>query len=321
MTEACRFQYHDTDDCALAVGISGLAARLHLMIRSVPVTPSNAPNDLCLTEWQTLDQAWQATGELIAADPISRVIKVERQGTTYYVKRYTAAGKWLRRYFGRSRPRAEHDNLRLFARLGIPTAEVTGFFMERRWGLLRRAVLITRELPRTSDLARLATADDVRLRNRHWIDTVSRQLADYTARLHRVGFAHNDLKWRNVLVSADTPQVYLIDCPLGRRRYGLLRRRSRIKDLACLDRTARFHLSRSDRLRFFLRYRGIDRLSRADKAFIRKVLRFYDGRDDRVTRRIGRIYRTLRGRPSHRSDCAAEGKPGGTIEPRAAQNR
>lgn len=239
--------------------------------------------------WLSLDEMWNLVGEPVAADPISDVLRIHHDGGVYYLKRYTAAGKWLRRYVGRSRPRAEYDNLRKFTELGIPTAEVVGYSAQKRCGVLRRAALMTREIPRTEDLAHLARRGDPRLQDARWIDSVSRQLADYTARLHRIGFAHNDLKWRNILVTQGSkPEVFLIDCPLGRRRYGPLQRRAQIKDLACLDHHARVHLSKTVRLRFYLRYRGIHRLTKTDKRFLRRVLRFFDGRDDRLTRRIGR---------------------------------
>jgi len=42
------------------------------------------------------------------------------------------------------------------------------------------------------------------------------QVAAITRSLHAHGFAHNDLKWRNLLVDDQPePTVYLIDCPSG----------------------------------------------------------------------------------------------------------
>ncbi|KAB7628203.1 lipopolysaccharide kinase InaA family protein [Alkalilimnicola sp. S0819] len=242
--------------------------------------------------WRDLDEAWSWEGERVAGDLISEVLRLERPDGVYYLKRYSAAGKMLRRLFGRSRPRGEYENLRLFARLGIATADIAGFEQHRAWGRFRRAALVTREIPDTTDLARMAREADPKLRDRRWVAEVSRQLADYTARLHRIGFCHNDLKWRNVMVSRGAPpRVYLIDCPIGRRRYGLLRRRGRIKDLACLDRHARVELSRSQRLRFYLLYRGLARLDARGRREIRGVLGFYDGRDQRLTKRLDRLYK------------------------------
>jgi len=63
-------------------------------------------------------------GERLTRDPLSEVIRVERGGVNYYVKRYVAAGKGLRRYLGRPRVKSEWQNLKRFAKWGIPTAEV-----------------------------------------------------------------------------------------------------------------------------------------------------------------------------------------------------
>ncbi|MNF03998.1 hypothetical protein D3C80_2034180 [compost metagenome] len=64
----------------------------------------------------------------------------------YYVKRYWAAGKGLRRWLGRSRVKAEWQNLKYFTQWGIPTAPVVGWGQERRAGAFHRGALITREL-------------------------------------------------------------------------------------------------------------------------------------------------------------------------------
>ena len=52
-----------------------------------------------------------------------------------------------------------------------------------------------------------------------------------------------------------------------------------VNDLACLDRVARLHLSRGQRLRFFKRYHDTDRLGDVHRRQIGKVLRFFEGRE------------------------------------------
>ena len=56
----------------------------------------------------------------------------------------------------------------------------------------------------------------------------------------------------------------------------------KIKDLASLDEQARRHLSRTDRLRFYKRYRGIDRLQKSDKKTIRTMLGRYGQPSDHL---------------------------------------
>lgn len=230
----------------------------------------------------SLDAVFALAGEPIARDPLSEVLRVRAGAQRYYVKRYHGAGKNpLRLWFGRPRVQAEWENLLTFQRWGIATAPVVGHGLERRWGAFRRGALITAEIPSTTDLAELAAVDDPRLRDWHWLDSVITQVARATRILHQHRFAHNDLKWRNLLVTDDAaaPRVYLIDCPSGSKWFGPFLHYRIIKDLACLDKVAKYRLSRSWRLRFYLRYRQQSRLAAGDKARIRRILRFFEGRE------------------------------------------
>ena len=227
--------------------------------------------------FRSLEQVFALRGETIGSDALSKVLRVEHRGRRYYVKRYHRAGKYLRRFVGRSRIRAEWENLLQLRRWGIATPPVVGYG-ERRTAQGFRGALITAELPGTLDLATLAARDDVRLRDGAWLDRVGRQLAAATRTLHRHGFAHNDLKWRNLLVD-NNGRLSFIDCPAGRHWRGALLRYRVIKDLACLDKVAKRQLSRSRRLRFYLDYLDEPRLRRQDKTQLRKLLGFFDGRD------------------------------------------
>ena len=129
-------------------------------------------------------------------------------------------------------------------------------------------------------MAQLVSENDPRLRDRYWLDSISAQLADITRRMHTARFAHNDLKWRNLLVSNDElPRLFLIDCPWGGFWIEPFLSYRIIKDLACLDKVAKQNLSRTRRLRFYLDYVQRQRLSRDDKKRIRKIVRFFEGRE------------------------------------------
>lgn len=127
-------------------------------------------------------------------------------------------------------------------------------------------------------MAALALRDDPRLDDAAWVDGVSRQLARATRAMHDHHFAHNDLKWRNLLVN-DEGELFLIDCPTGAFWFGPFLRRRITKDLACLDKVAKYQLSRTQRLRFYLQYRGRQRLNVADKRRIRQIIGFFEGRE------------------------------------------
>ena len=229
-------------------------------------------------DFGSLDLVFALEGERITHDPLSELIRVNRQGVDYYVKRYRNAGKGLRRYAARPRIKAEWQNLKRFAKWGIPTAEVIAQGLERNTGAFVRGAMITREIPNSRDLADLAHQRSPLLADRAWVKQVSAQVAHAARVMHAHHFTHNDLKWRNLLVDEQT-KVYLIDCPAGSFWWGPMLRYRIIKDLACLDKVAKYHLSNTQRLRFYLQYCRRARLNTQDKKQIKKIVRFFEGRE------------------------------------------
>lgn len=229
-------------------------------------------------EFGTLDAVFAQQGELVSCSPLSEVLRVELDGVRYYVKRYKRAGKALRRWLGRSRSQAEWENLQQFVRWGLATAEIVAYGVEKRLGFFVRGALITREVPQSVDLAALAKTGDSRLRDPKWIAAIGDQLSSAVRTMHDNHFIHVDLKWRNLLVDAQG-KVFFIDCPSGGFWYGPLFWRRVIKDLACLDEVAREHLSRTQRLRFYLRYVQRRRMTPRDKKQIRRILAYFRERE------------------------------------------
>lgn len=235
----------------------------------------------------TMDAVFALDGEQITRDFISEVLRVEREGLRYYVKRYAGNGKnarkrWfgLRQWLAPARVKKEWQNLLSFRNWGIPTARLAAYGIEHCCGGFRRGALITEEIRDTTDLAKLALHQDARLRDRRWVAEVSAQVTRITRRLHDAGFVHNDLKWRNLLVTnGAAPVVYLIDCPSGGFWWGPFLRYRIVKDLACLDKVAKYHLTRTQRLRFYLDYAQRGRLAAEDKKRVRRIVKFFEGRE------------------------------------------
>ena len=226
----------------------------------------------------SLDSVFRLEGERIASDPLSEVIRVSYGGQRFYVKRYWEAGKGLRRYLGRPRVKAEWQNLRQFQHWGIAVAPLVAWGLERQSGAFHRGALITLEVANTTDMASMAKSADPRLADRAWVRHISEQLAQATRTLHDHRFAHNDLKWRNLLVD-DQARLFLIDCPSGDFWWGPFLKRRIVKDLACLDKVAKYQLSRTQRLRFLLLYLRRPKLLADDKALVRKIVAYFEGRE------------------------------------------
>lgn len=229
-------------------------------------------------DFGSLAAVFALQGEAITSDALSDVIRVERTGIRYYIKRYHSAGQGIRTYMPRPRVKAEWQNLRHFMRWGIPTAEIVAWGLERKNAGFIRGALITRELPNTENLWMLDHLGDPRLNDPSWVDMISRQLAEATRCMHDHRFTHNDLKWRNLLVD-DQSRLFFIDCPNGAFWCWPFLGYRILKDLACLDKVASRVLSRSQRLRFYMYYCGRQNLNVDDRKRIKKIIGFFQGRE------------------------------------------
>lgn len=242
------------------------------------VNPDNA--QALVSQFSSLEMSRSVNGEFVTKSPLSHVVTTYIEGSKLYIKRYKSPGRKLRKYLGRSRLKAEWENLLLFASLGIPVPEIVSFGETRQLAHYHGGCLVTKELPGVYDLATIAQQHKALLDNRDWLLQIIDKVADYTARLHQSGFIHNDLKWRNILVTMEEePEVYFIDCPAGKIKSIWTRRRGIIKDLACLDKVAKYRLSNSMRLRFFKKYLKINKLTSENKKMIRKVINFFKERE------------------------------------------
>lgn len=242
------------------------------------VAPEYAHGEIA-RRFADLDAVFAIEGEVLGKSPMSQVLRVRIDGRDYYVKRYAGLGKRpLRRLLDRPRVQNEWENLQRFAAWGIPTAALVAYGQESRLGKFVRGALVTAGIPDTVDLRQIVTAPNQPRKSRRWWDGVSHQLAEATRAMHAHGFAHNDLKWRNLLVDA-AGKLYLIDCPVGGFWRGPFLRYRIVKDLACLDKMAKYHLSRTQRLRFYLDYLQKNKLGAADKSRARKIVNFFKGRE------------------------------------------
>lgn len=219
------------------------------------------------------ERAYQTEGRFVSKGRFCSTIRVVFDNRYYYVKRYRARG--ILKGFGRSKPVAEYHNYTYLERLGIPVPRIVGYGRVRFLGLFLQGAIITEEVPQAVDLQTLFSTRPDLWRNRSWLTQVLRLIADYTRRIHEDGFAHGDLKYRNILATTtEMPRVFFIDCPNGSRKSLLRRGHFIVKDLAGLDNVMAQHLSRTTRLRLFLWYRNRTHLKRGDKTLIARVRAF-----------------------------------------------
>jgi len=180
----------------------------------------------------------------------------------------------------RSKARREYENYAAFRQMNIPCAQALACG-ELRDGLgrLRRAFILTRAVPDAQTLIEFvqsrcpgrATLPSRKLR----LDIIN-QFAPMVARMHGRNFFHNDLVWRNILVTCPpqgTPGLWWIDCPRGRFVW-LKRRGLQLKDLAALDKQASRNCSRAERLAFLKAYLGKRRLDADGKRLAREILAY-----------------------------------------------
>lgn len=230
-----------------------------------------------------LDACFALRGKRITTDLRSYVSFHQLDGHAVYLKRYTASGKYLRKFLGRSRVRAEWENLLLFRSWGIPTPELLAYGEEKRNGKFIRGALATAAIAGAADLEKLAAENSPLLFDRVCFRQIAAQVARYTRAMHEHGFAHNDLDWRNILVTTSTaagthadPVVYFFDCPGGRFWIWPFLEYRVMKDLAHLDKIARHCLPLRWRLWFYRQYTGRRKLTAADKRRLRKIATYYD---------------------------------------------
>jgi len=223
------------------------------------------------------DNAFQIEEKIIAP----KVYKVTFGYTNFYLKKYYMFKRLLPRFISMSKVKTEWESFLFFKEVGIPAAKLVAYGQETRGRVVHRGVLITEELVGCQDLTVVEADYKDLLLDRGWIAKVSHQLADVARKMHQNHFAHNDFKWRNIMVDlkSDYPSVYLIDCPAGMKWYRPFMEHRIIKDLACLDKRAKYHLSKTQRLAYYKDYAQCSKLTAKDKKRLRKIVAFFQDRE------------------------------------------
>ena len=195
--------------------------------------------------------------------------EIDQPRTTLFLKRYNSTPKLtqLKNWFA-NRKRAATMNYDLapaqkLAELGINVLRTICYGSQWAGAFEKRSFIITEKIPNAQSLEN--RLPDIR-KKKCFIDS----LAGFVRKFHDTGLRHRDLYLCHIFYS-DKGEFTLID--LHRcLRPGLLAERFRLKDIAQLYYSApgKF-ITKTDRLRFYLRYAGRSTLSKQDKRFIAGV--------------------------------------------------
>lgn len=247
-----------------------------------------------LQHFSTLDDVFSCLGERIVKDKTSEVIKFNSSMRSYYIKRYTGP---KRKYFKRFRNSiicTEAKNLLAMAKIGLPVPKVIAHGERRKNGHFLLGALITEEIKDAANLAQYLKNNPDVLNDKKWLCSVIDQVATCVYEMHKHKFVHRDLNLRNVLVQTQgQPVIHLIDCPAGGFRSGYFLGREIVRDLAHLDKAARYVLSTKDLLRFYKKYQGIDKLTKKDKRLVAKIRHFHDKHRAKQNRKSDKPYRAI----------------------------
>lgn len=207
-------------------------------------------------QWSRFDR-----GEVASASRSTNSYKVTLEsGEVVFFKRYVYFTRRLRSLLIPSKATVEAWGLSELHRLGCRTPEVLAVGERRVLGNVRAAFVVTREIVDSISLAELAETAAEKpgsLLGQRQINDIAADLIPQLQAMHRAGFFHYDLKWRNLMVQDPDSEcrVYVIDCPRA-RRHRWRRFRGQVVDLSALSRVAVSRLSKIQRLRFFIRYLG-----------------------------------------------------------------
>jgi tRNA A-37 threonylcarbamoyl transferase component Bud32 len=240
---------------------------------------------LPVVESACLEYLFLLNAERVSENDYGDVLHFQHGTDSYYIKRFNQT-TGLRSWVGNSRLRMERRNLERFRDWGLNVPKVVGYGEDYILSRTLRGLLITAGIERSESLDTIANERRDLLTQPAWLSSVLKQTAEAVATLHRHNFCHNDLFWRNLLIqsNAEGPKVFVIDCPSGAFWPWPLLYKRRIKDLACLDKLAVRHLSRTQRLKFIKHYVAALGCNDTVKQLITDVLKYPARRQKRKQR-------------------------------------
>jgi heptose I phosphotransferase len=200
-------------------------------------------------------------------------------GKTYFLKRYNNVPRskqianWIDHCQKKSTSSFDRGPVDIFKKAGINTPKVAAFGAEWENGFEKRSFIITEKIENADALERKLPAcftDPASAENHKKRCEFINRLADFAKCFHDSGLRHRDFYLAHIFLT-ESDELFLIDLQRVFRPR-LLAPRYRVKDIAQLHYSAPGDIiSCADRLRFLKRYIGREKLTAADRWFIRKV--------------------------------------------------
>ena len=203
------------------------------------------------------DNSWEdlSPGVCVSESQMTNCFKIQlKNKASLFFKRYTYPLAQQKRYWMRaSKAQVEVFGYRQLQHLDIPTLNVVAFGESRLFGKLKAAYIVTEGIDNSMDLEQFA--------QQVWFDMpkqergkvylrLREQIFNQLMRAHQVNFFHQDLHWRNILVTKIDGEYHTtwIDCPRAQyRKLSMNSRHGQMVDLSCLARRSLDYLSRSER--------------------------------------------------------------------------
>lgn len=206
---------------------------------------------------------------------------INQQGTTAFLKRYNKPPilaqirNWLCHGQRESFACFEFEPVSRLNAIGVNTSKVIACGSDCGGVFEKRSFIITEKIANAESLGRKlpdcvkapATVEQLKLK-RYFI----KKLAGFAGKFHKSGHRHRDLYFSHIFYD-DSDKFYLID--LARVfRPTVSAERFRVKDIAQMYYSAPVNFfSRTDRLRFYFEYAGINKLRGQDREFVKKVIK------------------------------------------------
>ncbi len=218
-------------------------------------------------------------GECVSKSEITNCFKVVLDdGRSFFFKRYTYPPSKQKRYWMRaSKAQVEVFGYAQLKKLAIPTLNVIAFGEKRSFGQLVAAYIITEGVSDSMDLQQFAAQVWFDLpkqqRSKTYLDLRS-QIFEQLAKAHSIKFFHQDLHWRNILVTEEEGRYKTtwIDCPRAAyRQLSFSAKHGQMVDLSCLARRSLDYLSRSERYRALSDYLSINNLGWTNRELFKEI--------------------------------------------------